>query len=174
MKKILFLISVVTLFSGCLGKQIQTLNHYEIYTPLTNKECKEYIQLNHIVIEVAQKINNIKIAYKEDDNKLEYFVKNKWVSNLQDMLETTLSKIAKNNCISLSGNDNAKNLKLKVLDLYYDSPNNKAIFNAILELDYKQIWIEKQIKIKEGDFTKIINGLNEAVNSGLDEALRKI
>lgn len=174
MRQILFLGISAILFAGCFSKQIQEQNKYEIYTPLNNKECQKYITISYLGIEVAQKINSTKIAYKENNNKLEYFAKNKWASNLQDMLEITLNKIAKNNCIALSDNNSPESMKLKVLDLYFDESSNKAVFNAILELGERQIWIAKHTKVEAGDFSKIINALNSAINSGLDEALGKI
>ena len=88
-KGILFVCLVVVL-SGCMGKSIPKETHYElgIHTGILASVNKQALEIGDFIVVVSPKIAGKKIAYKTDQNRIEYFVKNAWIEPFSTMLES--------------------------------------------------------------------------------------
>lgn len=182
MQKVVLGVAVAWLLGGCVGKEVLPPNSYQLEIPYKQAECKKVRVYHWLGIEVAEKINTRKIAYVESPNKIAYFAKNQWVESLPNMLDSLMVKAAYQNCVSLvKGGDFSKDsLKLSVLELFYDEVSDSVVFEAKLERSKgvekraKTLWIYKQKRVSEGDFTEIIKAMNAVVLEGYLEALSKI
>ena len=179
MKKVVLSGIFGLVFAGCLGRDLPVVNHYELQLQKSEKTCKKMRSFYFLGVSVQEKIKGKKIAYKESENRLEYFVRNEWIENLPLMVDALLTKGAQNHCVNLSQNPiKAKEtLSLNIYDLYYDANENVAVFNALLTREktiQKSIWIKEKVAVKDGDFSKIIEAMNEAVNLGIESFYKEI
>ena len=174
-KGILFVCLVVVL-SGCMGKSIPKETHYElgIHTGILASVNKQASEIGDFIVVVSPKIAGKKIAYKTDQNRIEYFVKNAWIEPFSTMLESLAKKIASNiespNANKVQKNAPQKELKINVLDCYFDRTKEQVAVNVLAESSGKSALISIQENVESGDFSKIIEAFERAVNRALLQA----
>ncbi|MDE5602545.1 MAG: hypothetical protein K2I71_01290 [Helicobacter sp.] len=164
------------LFSGCLSRELPLIHHYELFVKESSNTCESYQNYQWLEVEVANKINSKNIAYKESPNKIEYFSKNQWITNLSDMLNTLIPQIAKNHCITLLQTPNiSQSLKISVFDLYFE--NSQVFFSAQGEISKNNttsiLPIRATINVENGGFETIIKAMNQAILNSFNEFFQK-
>ncbi|WP_104722443.1 hypothetical protein [Helicobacter mesocricetorum] len=164
-------------FSGCLSRELPLIHHYELFVKDSSNACESYRNYQWLGIEVANKINSKNIAYKESPNKIEYFSKNQWITNLSDMLDTLIPKIAKNHCIALLQTPNIpQSLKISIFDLHFE--DSQIFFNAQGETLKNNIPyvlpIRATIAVENGGFETIIEAMNKAIIVAFNEFFKAL
>ncbi|MCI7766281.1 MAG: ABC-type transport auxiliary lipoprotein family protein [Helicobacter sp.] len=178
-KNIILGMILVGILSGCVGKEVLPVSYYQLEIPYKKTECKSVQTYNWLGVEVAEKINTKKIAYREASNEVAYFAKNQWIESLPNMLDSLMLKAAYQSCIDLveSRNPLRDSLKLYVLDFSYDESSNRVFFEAKLQKsakDSKTLWIYRDEVVPEGDFKEIIKTMNAVILDGYFEAFSQI
>lgn len=182
MKTIVWLISVIVsvLLSGCVGKEIAPINHYQFEMEHKEAKCNKTGLYGWLGIEAEAKIDTSKIAYIKEPNKVEYFAKNRWIDNLPNLLDVLVLKVARENCIVLAKDKQflTDTLRLYILDLHYDENLNSAVFEALLEQtkgeQIEQFWILETKEVSKGGFEEIIRAMNESVLEGISKVFARI
>ena len=176
-KGILFVCLVVVL-SGCMGKSIPQETHYElgVNAEILASVDKKTLEIGDFVVVVSPKIAGNKIAYKTNQNRIEYFVKNAWIEPFSTMLESLskkiLGSITKNqNTKEAQKNTAQKELKINILDCYFDAVNEQVVVNMLVELQGSSALIAIQENVESGDFSKIIEAFERAINRSFLNAL---
>lgn len=177
MLKLIFTSLLILLFSGCLSRELPPINHYELFIEESFNTCESYQNYQWLGAEVAQKINGKNITYKESTNKIEYFSKNQWITNLSDMLNTLIPQIAKNHCIALlQGPNIPQSLKISVFDLYFE--DSQVFFNAQGEISKNNtayiLPIRATINVKEGGFETIVEAMNQTILNSFNDFFKSI
>lgn len=166
--KWIFMACLTAIFSGCLGRDLPQVQHYELnFHQETLKEVKQNRSLNWEII-VSPKIANKDIAYKRNQNRIDYFANNAWIEPFSIMLNALSQKIAENLGIHFS--TQGKTLKINVLDCYFDAIKEKVFVHLLVESKDSSWLINLEEKVAEGGFIKIVEAFEIAINRSLTEA----
>ena len=171
-KGILFVCLVVVL-SGCMGKSIPQETHYElgVNAEILASVDKKTLEIGDFVVVVSPKIAGNKIAYKTNQNRIEYFVKNAWIEPFSTMLESLSKKILGSITENQNTKEAQKELKINILDCYFDAVNEQVVVNMLAESQGSSALIAIQENVESGDFSKIIEAFERAINRAFLNAL---
>ncbi|WP_300796872.1 hypothetical protein [Helicobacter sp. UBA3407] len=177
--KIFFILIFIFVFEGCLGKELPRITHYELSlepeilspypTQFAGKKVRNPSFFVYLGSEASLKIANKRIAYKINENAIEYFVRNEWIEPLPLMIDSLVLKASKP-----LGYIPVKELKsgiptlaLNLLDFYYDEKQEIVVLNLIVNIKDSSQLLKKEVKVQKGDFYQIIVAMNQAVNSAI-------
>lgn len=173
--KSFFILSLIFVLGGCLGKELPRIQHYELSLDSTiwntdklQKNLTKKLHFAYQGTESAVKIANKKIAYKTSTNAIEYFAKNEWIEPLPSMVDSLVLKAAEYSGISLLDSANVGEFfKFQILDLYYDETSEMVVLNLLAKQKGSNRLITREINVQKGGFDEIIKAMNQAVNSAL-------
>lgn len=173
----LFLVFLLVL-SGCLGKELPKIQHYELnldsnFGKDANQITKKPYAIFYLGTEASLKIAGKKIAYKTNENTIEYFARNEWIEPLPLMVDSIVIKAAKQMGFSIIAEkrNGTPTLSLNLLDFYYDQSREVAVLNLLIKQDNTSFLLTKETKVQSGDFYQIIVAMNQTINSALLELL---
>lgn len=168
-------------FGGCLGKELPTIQHYELsldsnFGEATNsatKNMRNPQEILYLGTDASLKIAGKKIAYKTNANTIEYFVKNEWIEPLPLMVDSLMLKAAKQMGFSLASQkkNGIPTLRLNLLDFYYDQKREIVVLNLLVKQNHTSFLLNQEVKVQSGGFSAIILAMNQAINAALLESL---
>ncbi|MCM1224693.1 MAG: hypothetical protein NC548_60620 [Lachnospiraceae bacterium] len=169
------------IFSGCLGKELPTIQHYELsldsnFSKTTNsatKNVRNPQEILYLGTDASLKITSKKIAYKTNANTIEYFVKNEWIEPLPLMVDSLMLKATKQMGFSLASEkkNGIPTLSLNLLDFYYDQKHEIVMLNLLVKQNHTSFLLNQEVKVQSGGFHAIILAMNQAINAALLESL---
>lgn len=172
------------IFSGCLGKELPTIQHYELsldsnFGKATNsatKNVRNPQEILYLGTDASLKIASKKIAYKTNANTIEYFVKNEWIEPLPLMVDSLMLKAAKQIGFSLASEkkNGIPTLSLNLLDFYYDQKREIVVLNLLVKQNHTSFLLNQEVKVQSGGFHAIILAMNQAINAALLESLTSL
>lgn len=174
--KSFFILSLILVLGGCLGKELPKIQHYELSldSKIWNQDTmqKNLAKKRHFIIyqgtEASLKIASKKIAYKANANTIGYFVKSEWIEPLPLMIDSLVAKAAKYSNILLSESTSTKDsFKLQILDLYYDERSEVVVLNLLVRTQDSNHLLTRKVEVQSGGFGEIIEAMNQAINFAL-------
>ena len=170
-----FILSLVLVLGGCLGKELPKIQHYELSldSKIWNQDTiqKNLAKKRHFIYqgtEASLKIAYKKIAYKTNANTIDYFAKSEWIEPLPLMIDSLVAKAAKYSDVLLSESTSAKDsFKLQILDLYYDEKSEVVVLNLLVRTQDSNHLLTREVKVQSGGFGEIVEAMNQAINFAL-------
>lgn len=183
-----FIFVCLLVFGGCLGKELPKIQHYELN--LDTEALARYRAERATIAQKARnprpfvylgtqaslKIASRKIAYKTDENTIEYFVRNEWIEPLPLMVDSLVLKMFEpmNLMMAEEIKSGIPTLALKVLDFYYDKQQEAVVLNLLVQKHDSSTILNVETKVPKGDFHLIIGAMNQAINFALIKALASL
>ncbi len=169
----------VLVFGGCVGKELPKIQHYElsldteILHQYETQKAQNPRAFFYLGTEASLKIAGKKIAYKTNQNTIEYFVRNEWIEPLPLMVDSLVLKTSKQMGFTLAKEHRVgvPTLALNLLDFYYDQKRETAALNLLVKTQNSSHLLTKEVKVQKGDFYQIILAMNQAIHSALLESL---
>ena len=183
-----FLLACLLVFGGCLGKELPKIQHYELSLDAetlmryaTERATTEQLARNprpfvYLGTQANLKIASRKIAYKTDENTIEYFARNEWIEPLPLMVDSLVLKMLKpmNLTMTKEMKSAIPTLTLKILDFYYDKQQEAVVLNLLVQKRDSSVILNVETKVPKGDFYLIIEAMNQAINSALINVLSSL
>lgn len=183
-----FLLACLLVFSGCLGKELPKIQHYELsldteiltqhkaeQTKMVQKrqKARSFVYLG---TQASPKIASRKIAYKTDKNTIEYFVRNEWIEPLPLMVDSLVLKMFEpmNLVMAEEIKSGIPTLALKILDFYYDKQQEAVMLSLLVQKHDSNVILNVETKVPKGDFYLIVQAMNQAINSALINTLASL
>lgn len=177
MYKNILLLGVLSIFlNGCFSK-IPQANLYEINIDerIVLEKNKNPKKVAWQGIKVHPKNAGVAIMYKKNKNSVAYFANNQWVSPLPILLESIAQRIAESSGITLAKEqDNLKSLEIDVLDCDYDVPSDSVIVRLRAQYGDSNFIKTQIVSVENGDFSKIIEAMEKAVNLAFKEVFASL
>ncbi|PZT48511.1 hypothetical protein B6S12_03290 [Helicobacter valdiviensis] len=193
-----FVILVVFVLSGCVGREVPAKNYYELKGEFGGEgKLKTPMELE-FTLSVPNKLDTKKIAYKNETKKeieiksmqneqnpqLKYFAKNEWVGNTKEILEDYFIQVAleKNNILLKKSAKNTKGkIHLKVMDMYYSHNDESVKFRALGFFSIKEgvniVYIiseSEKVGKEYGDFRDIPEAFSRLLDKALSDFLQEL
>lgn len=177
--KTFFILIFIFVFGGCLGKELPRITHYELsldtetlsqyQTQFTGKKVRNPSPFVYLGSEASLKIASKKIAYKINENAIEYFVRNEWIEPLPLMIDSLVLKASKplGYIPTKELKSRIPTLALNLLDFYYDEKQEIVVLNLLVKIRDSSQLLKKEVKVQKGNFYQIIVAMNQAVNSAI-------
>lgn len=169
-----FILSLVLVLGGCLGKELPKIQHYELSldSKIWNQDTiQKNLAKKHFIYqgtEASLKIAYKKIAYKANANTIDYFAKSEWIEPLPLMIDSLVAKAAKYSDVLLSESTSTKDsFKLQILDLYYDEKSEVVVLNLLVRTQDSNHLLTREAKVQSGGFGEIVEAMNQAINFAL-------
>ncbi|MBD5164840.1 hypothetical protein [Helicobacter sp.] len=183
-----FLLVCLLVFSGCLGKELPKIQHYELSLDTEAlarhkaeratmvQKVRNPLSFVYLGTQASLKIASRKIAYKTNENTIEYFARNEWIEPLPLMVDSLVLKMFEpmNLVMTEEIKSGIPTLALKVLDFYYDEQQEAVVLNLLVQKHDSSTIFSVETKVSKGDFYLIIGAMNQAINSALINALASL
>ncbi len=183
-----FLLACLLVFGGCLGKELPKIQHYElnldteslkqyeVKRATTTQKARNSRPFVYLGTQASLKIASRKIAYKTDENTIEYFARNEWIEPLPLMVDSLALKMfaPMNLTMTKEMKSGIPTLALKILDFYYDKRQEVVMLNLLVQKRDSNSIFSVETKVPKGDFYLIIGAMNQAINSALIDVLSSL